>query len=61
MNRVVNEYSHLAWAEQGMRVMDVSEVVTAAKEIIRVLKVKDIDHYVTLCKSVGVDENVSFD
>lgn len=61
VNRVVNEYSHLVWTERGMKVMDVPEVETAAKEIIRALKVKDVDHYVTLCKSVGVDENVSFD
>lgn len=54
VNRVVNEYSHLAWAERGMRVMEVPEVVTAAKEIIKALKTKDFEHYETLCKSVGV-------
>jgi hypothetical protein len=58
VNRVMNEYSHLAWAERGMKVMDVPEVVTAAHEILRALKTKDNAHYVTLCKSVGVDETV---
>lgn len=60
VNRVVNEYSHLAWAARGMRVMDVPEVVTAAREIPKALQTKDNDHYVTLCKSVGKDESVTF-
>lgn len=60
VNRVVNEYSHLVWAERGMKVMDVPEVVTAAREILNALKTKDNAHYVTLCKSVDADENVNF-
>ena len=60
VNRVVNEYSHLVWVERGMRVMDVPEVVTAAREILKALQTKDKKHYDTLCKSVGKDENVIF-
>lgn len=60
VNRVVNEYSHLAWASRGMRVMDVPEVVTAAREILKALRTKDWAHYETLCKSVGKDETVVF-
>ena len=60
VNRVVNEYSHLAWASRGMRVMDVPEVVTAAREILKALRIKDWAHYETLCKSVGKDETVVF-
>ena len=58
VNRVVNEYSHLAWAERGLRVIDVPEIETAAKHILRVLKEKDLVHFETLCKSIGVDKNV---
>lgn len=54
VNRIVNEYSHLKWADRGMRVLDVPEVVTAAKEIIKALQKKDPEHYETLCRSVGV-------
>ena len=60
VNRVVNEYSHLVWSERGMRVMDAPEVVTAAREILKVLQTKDKKHYDTLCKSVGKDETVFF-
>ena len=60
VNRVVNEYSHLVWAERGMKVMDVPEVVTAAREILKALQTKDRKHYDTLCKSVGKDESVIF-
>jgi len=60
VNRVVNEYSHLAWASRGMRVMDVPEVVTAAREILKALRTKDCAHYETLCKSVGKDETIVF-
>lgn len=60
VNRVVNEYSHLTWASRGMRVMDVPEVVTAAREILKALRTKDWAHYETLCKSVGKDETVVF-
>jgi len=58
VNRVVNEYSHLAWAERGLRVVDVPEMEIAAKHILRALKAKDEAHFKTLCKSVGKDENV---
>lgn len=58
VNRVVNEYSHLAWAERGLRVIDVPEMETAAKHILRALKEKDLIHFETLCKSIGVDKNV---
>lgn len=60
VNRVVNEYSHLAWAERGSMVMDVPEVVTAAKEIMKALQTKDNEHFKTLCKTVNRDETVSF-
>lgn len=58
VNRVVNEYSHLAWAERGMRVMDVPEVATAARDILKALQKKDPEHYETLCKSVGVSHEI---
>lgn len=58
VNRVVNEYSHLAWAERGLRVIDVPEMETAAKHIMRALKEKDQVHFETLCKSIGGDKNV---
>lgn len=61
VNRVVNEYSHLKWAERGMKVMDVPEVVTAAKEILEALQTKDRAHYETLCKSVRMDSSVVFE
>ncbi len=60
VNRVVNEYSHLVWAEQGMKVMDVPEVVKAAREILKALQLKDRKHYDTLCKSLGKDNTVVF-
>ena len=58
VNRVVNEYSHLAWAERGLKVVDVPEMETAAKHILMALKEKDKTHFETLCKSVGMDENI---
>ena len=61
VNRVVNEYSHLVWAERGMNVMDVPEVVVAAREILKALRTKDWTHYETLCKSVGKDSSVVFE
>lgn len=61
VNRVVNEYSHLVWAERGMMVMDVPEVVSAAREILKALRTKDKAHYETLCKSVGKDSSVEFE
>lgn len=60
VNRIVNEYSHLVWAERGMKVMDVPEVVKAAREILKALQLKDRKHYDTLCKSVNLDETVDF-
>ena len=61
VNRVVNEYSHLMWAERGMRVMEAPEVVTAAREILKALKAKDYDHFAVLCKSVGKDVGIVLD
>lgn len=58
VNRVVNEYSHLVWAERGLRVVDVPEIEKAAKHILKALKTKDEEHFKTLCASVGVDENI---
>lgn len=60
VNRIVNEYSHLVWAERGMKVLDVPEVVKAAREILKALQLKDRKHYDTLCKSVNLDETVMF-
>lgn len=60
VNRVVNEYSHLVWAERGLRVVDVPEIEKVARLILNALKEKDPEHYDTLCKSVGVDEKVFF-
>ena len=61
VNRVVNEYSHLVWAERGMRVMEAPEVVTAAREILKALKAKDYAHFAVLCKSVGKDVGILLD
>ena len=61
VNRVVNEYSHLVWAERGLRVVDVPEMETAARLILKALKEKDKVHFDTLCKSVSVDENLDLD
>lgn len=58
MNRVINEYSHLAWAERGLKVIDVPEIEKAAKLILKALKEKDPAHFSVLCKSVDVDEAV---
>ncbi len=58
VNRVINEYSHLAWAERGLKVIDVPEIETAAKLILKAIKTKDPDHFKVLCKSVDVDENI---
>ena len=58
--RVVNEYSHLAWAERGLKVIDVPEIETTAKLIMKAIKTKDPDHFSVLCKSVNVDEAVDF-
>lgn len=58
VNRVVNEYSHLVWAERGLRVVDVPEIEKAAKHILKALKEKDGSHFETLCKSVGADVNI---
>lgn len=60
VNRVVNEYSHLSWASRGMKVMDVPEVVTAAREILKALQAKDRTHYDILCKSVNKDASIEF-
>lgn len=59
VNRVVNEYSHLAWAERGLRVIDVPEIETAARLILKALRDKDQIHFETLCKSVGVDAGIT--
>ena len=40
--------------------MDVPEVVMAAKEIIKTLKMKDPEHFAALCNTVGKDKNVEF-
>lgn len=58
VNRVINEYSHLAWAERGLKVIDVPEIEKAAKLILKALKEKDPAHFSVLCKSVDVDEAV---
>ena len=60
VNRVINEYSHLAWAERGLKVIDVPEIEKAAKLIMKALKAKDPSHFKVLCKSVNVDETVDF-
>ncbi len=58
INRVINEYSHLSWGDRGTLVMDVNEAETVSKEILKVLKNKDYDHFEALCDSVGVDKNI---
>ena len=60
VNRVINEYSHLAWAERGLKVIDVPEIEKTAKLIMKALKAKDLSHFKVLCKSVNVDETVDF-
>lgn len=58
LNRVINEYSHLAWAERGLRVIDVPEIEKAAKLILDAIRTKDPEHFAVLCQSVDRDENV---
>ena len=58
VNQVVNKYSHLAWAERGLRVIDVPEMETTAKHLLLVLKNKDFAQYETLCDNIGVDKGV---
>ena len=60
VNRIVNEYSHLAFGERGIRVVDVPEIERAARKIMMAVKTKDPTHYVALCNSVHKDENVDF-
>ena len=60
VNRVINEYSHLTWAERGLKVIDVPEIEKVAKLIMKALKAKDPSHFKALCKSVNVDETVDF-
>lgn len=60
VNRVINEYSHLAWAERGLKVIDVPEIEKAAKFIMKALKANDPSHFKVLCKSVNVDDTVDF-
>jgi len=38
--------------------MDVNEAETVSKEILKVLKNKENDHFEALCDSVGVDKNI---
>jgi wobble nucleotide-excising tRNase len=58
VNRVVNEYSHLTWGDRGTLVMDIQEAEDVAKEIMRVIKNKDEEHFNALCDSVKVDKNI---
>ncbi len=60
VHRVINEYSHLAWAERGLKVIDVPEIEKTAKMIMKALKEKDSAHFTTLCKSVNVDATINF-
>ena len=60
VNRVVNEYSHLAFGARGIRVVDVPEIEKAAKQILMAVKSKDPEHYKALCKSVRKDETIDF-
>lgn len=61
VNRVINEYSHLAWAERGLKLIDVPEIEKTAKFIMNAIKEKDSIHFRALCKTVDVDDNVDFD
>ena len=60
VHRVINEYSHLAWAERGLKVIDVPEIEKTAKMIMKALQTKDPSHYEVLLKSVGIKERVDF-
>jgi len=58
INRVINEYSHLTWGDRGTLVVDVIEAETVAKEILKAVRSKDINHFDALCESVGADKNI---
>ena len=58
VNRVVNEYSHLTWGDRGTLVMDVQEAEDVAKEILRIIRDKDKEHFNALCDSIDVDKNI---
>lgn len=54
VNRIVNEYSHLAFALRGGSVMEVPEVEAAARHILTALRTRDPEHYAALCESINV-------
>ena len=54
MDRINNEYSHLSGVfERGASPVEVPEMQTAAKQIIKQLKNKDNDQFTSLMNSVG--------
>jgi len=56
-DRINQEYSHLeALFERGLLPIDVPEMKTTAKFILRKIKEKDPDQYEALLKSIGVTE-----
>ena len=61
VNRIVNEYSHLAMGARGAVVMDVPEVEMAARLIMKAVQEKDPEHFKSLCQSVKQKANVTFD
>ena len=60
INRIINEYSHLARGDRGLTVMEVPEMETSARLILDTLRTKGPDHYQALCRSVGKDTELNF-
>lgn len=61
VNRVVNEYSHLAWGNRGILPVDVNEAEKVAKHILHIIREKDNEHYCALCDSIKVDPNIDLE
>lgn len=56
INRIINEGSHLAWAEKGATLLDdVEEAEKGAVRILKAIKHKDRIHFDSLCKVCQID------
>ena len=56
INRIINEGSHLAWAEKGATLLDdVEEAEKGAVLILKAIRSKDRVHFDALCKVCQID------
>lgn len=56
INRIINEGSHLAWAEKGVALLDdVQEAEKGAVLILKAIRHKDRVHFDSLCKACQID------